>query len=135
MDPIIGSGYPEGKVHADADTLYLDAGSGVFYYKGSSSGAADPTGWIEAGASSPDHTFPDGASAPDVSGYKRYRTSNNTITNFTGGRDQQVIFLIVDKNSSIQANANINDGFTGPGRVSYMLDGGKWYMIARRDIP
>ncbi|MGA8310169.1 MAG: hypothetical protein WB755_09080 [Terriglobales bacterium] len=135
MDPIIGSGYPEGKVHADVDTLYLDVGSGVFYYKGSSSGAADPTGWIEAGASSPDHSFPDGASVVDVSGYKRYRTSNNSITNFTGGRDQQVIFLIVDKNSSIQANANIADAFSGPGRCAYMLDSGRWYQVVLRGNP
>jgi hypothetical protein len=131
MDPIIGRGYPEGKVKAEAGTLYLDATSGLFYHKDSDAGA-DALGWIEAGASSPDHSFPDGASTPDVSGYKRYRTSNNTITNFSGGRDQQVIFLIVDRNSSIQAGVSINDGFTGPGRVSYMLDGGKWYMVVLR---
>jgi hypothetical protein len=132
---IIGRGHPEGSVEAEGGTLYLDASSGLFYRKESSSGAADSNDWIEAGASSRDYSFPDGASVVDVSGYRRYRTSNNTITNFSGGRDQQVIFLIVDRNSSIQANANINDGFTGPGRVSYMLDGSKWYMVVRRDIP
>jgi hypothetical protein len=135
MEPIVGRGHPEGIVKAEGDTLYLDADSGLFYRKEASSGADDPHDWIEAGASSRDYSFPDGASTPDVSGNKRYRTSNNTITNFLNGRDQQVIFLIVDKNSSIQANANINDAFVGPGRIAYIFDASKWYSVALRYIP
>jgi hypothetical protein len=135
METIVGRGHPEGIVKAEGDTLYLDASSGLFYRKESSSGADDPNDWIEAGASSRDYSFAEGDSTPDVSGYKRYRTNNNAITNFLGGRDGQVIYLIVDRNTVIEANANIDMGFVGPGRIAFMLDASKWYPVPLRNIP
>ena len=134
MDPIVGVGYPEGKVAASAGTAYLDAGSGLWYYKSASSSAADKNGWAEAGDSSPDHSLAPGDSTPDISGYKRYRVTGSNITDFVNGRDQQIIFLILDRYSSIQANANIAEGISGPSRVSYMLDAGQWHIVVTRSI-
>lgn len=83
-------------------------------------------------------TFADGASAPSVARSSDFKTANTrptTITNFSGGRDGQMItVLVTDARTTIEHNAAIKNrsGANINGAVnltySYKRFGGVWYQ-------
>ena len=84
-------------------------------------------------------TFPDGDSAPSVKGSDTFACRNTKptiIVEFAGGRPGQVIFIRLDGNTTIAANANIrpaaNRSLTGGDHlmVGFALIGGTWEQIA-----
>lgn len=83
-------------------------------------------------------TFADGATTPSVARSSDFRTANaapTLITNFSGGRDGQMITILMDANTSIQNNGSIKtrSGSNIVGAVntthSFKRFGGVWYQV------
>ena len=85
-------------------------------------------------------TFPEGDATPSVKGSDTYACSNSkptTITNFTDGREGQVIFVRLDENTTIAARQGIrpagNAELTGTPHtvIGFALIGGVWEQICQ----